>query len=168
MMKKEYWGLAGVILLFEAVSMAIGYATRDGVVFWYPDLIRPPFVPPNIAFPVVWTILYAMIAGAGWRFFMMPLTPGRNRLLEIFTLYMFLNWSWSFIFFGAQQLFLGLVWIIAIDLVSLLLICKAWNPDRKAACLMIPPLLWTSFATYLTAGYWWLNQGLSGLFPGFF
>src|SRR5690606_29286919 len=81
MMKKEYWGLAGVILLFEVISMVIGYATRDGVVFWYPDLIRPPFVPPNIAFPVVWTILYAMIAGAGWRFFMMPLTPGRNRLL---------------------------------------------------------------------------------------
>lgn len=157
-MKKEHWGLIGTIAFFEIVSMAIGYTTQGGVDGWYQTLIRPPFVPPNIIFPIMWTILYAMIAGAGWCLFMMPLTSKRNRLIELFMLYMILNWSWSFIFFTMNQLFLAFAWIVAVDLIALSLICRAWADARRASYLMIPPLLWTSFATYLAGAYWWLNR----------
>lgn len=155
------FGLVLWVVVFEAVAAGIGYATRPGVDGWYAALMRPWFAPPNFVFPVMWTLLYAMIAAAGffiWR--ARQSDPQGRRRLAVFALYMALNWSWSFIFFSAQQLLIAFIWILAMNVVSIVLIAQSWRPLRPAALLLIPPLLWTSFAALLSGAFWWLNRGI--------
>lgn len=153
----KYLTLPLWIIAFEAVSYLIGTANQPSVDGWYGSLTPPPLTPPNLAFPVMWTILYALIAAAGWHIWRGRNEPGGRALLVLFALYMALNWSWSFVFFGAHLLLAGFLWILALNAVAALFIVRAWKPLRPAALLMVPPLLWTLFAAYLNGGYWWLN-----------
>ena len=157
---KKYASLALWIFAFEAVSMAIGTATQGSVDGWYASLTAPPLTPPNIAFPIMWTILYALIASAGWFIWRARNdNDGRNKvLLALFVVYMAINWSWTYIFFAQHWMGLGFLWIMALNAVSLTLILTSWNRVRQAALLLIPPFIWTGFAAYLNAGYWLLNS----------
>jgi len=149
------------IAVFEAVSAFIGYMTRPEVDGWYAALTRPWFTPPNIVFPVVWTLLYALIAAAGfyiWRARHKD-SAGMGRVL-LFAFYMTLNWSWSFIFFSAGQLLAGFIWIVVMNIVAVVLVVRCWQRVRTAAVLLLPPLAWTSFAALLNGAFWWLNRGV--------
>lgn len=154
---KKYLSLALWILVFEAVSYTIGMATQNGVDGWYASLTPPPMTPPNIAFPIMWSLLYSLIAAAGWTAWRGRSDSARKGLLPLYAVYMAMNWSWSFIFFGAQQLLIGFIWIVVMDVLALVFIAKAWGRLRVAAYLMIPPTLWTIYAAYLNGGYWILN-----------
>lgn len=154
---QKYFPLLLWILAFEAISFAIGMATQGDVSQWYATLTPPPLTPPNIAFPVMWTILYALIASAGWVLWTSRHLPGGRERLTLFALYMALNWSWTFIFFTAHLMLTGFLWIVLLDIVAIALIAKSWRDVRPASLLMIPPTLWTCFAAYLNGGYWWLN-----------
>ena len=145
------------IAAFEAVSYVIGAATRGEVYGWYAGLEAPSFAPPNMVFPVMWSLLYAMIAAAGWLIWRERAAPGGRARVTLFALYIAFNWSWMFVFFSLHMLFGGLVWIIIVDALALAVILHCWNGPRAAALLMIPPLVWTAFATHLTAAYWILN-----------
>lgn len=155
---QKYIPLLGWIIVFELVSILIGMSTQSSVDGWYAGLVRPSFTPPNIAFPVMWTILYALIAASGYYIWQARGTTGGQRRWIVFTLYMAFNWSWSFVFFTLHQLLLGFVWIIAINILAVLVIVLCWRDVRHAAVLMVPPLLWTSFAAALNGAYWWLNR----------
>lgn len=148
---------ASWILAFEAVSMVIGHLTQSGVDGWYAELARPPLVPPNLLFPIMWTILYALIAVAGCRLWETRHSIIHAPLRSLFVIYMLMNWGWSFIFFSAHALMPALAWIVGVNIVALSLICAAWRVERIVAKLMIPVTLWTLFAAYLTGGYWYLN-----------
>ncbi len=145
------------IVAFEAVSFAIGMATQGSVDGWYAGLARPPLTPPNIVFPIMWSILYALIASAGYTIWRMPGGPERRRLLAMFAAYMALNWSWTFVFFSLHMMGLGLAWILALNALAIAVILRAAKARSPAALLMIPPTLWTCFAAYLNGGYWFLN-----------
>ena len=121
---------------------------------WYATLTRPSFAPPNIVFPVVWTMLYALIAAAGWRIF----RSRRRDLIILFAVYMALNWTWSFVFFTWHQIGLGFSQIVILDIAACAIIVRAWKGERATAYLMIPPTLWTLFAAVLNGAYWVLNQ----------
>ena len=147
------------IVAFEAISMAIGIATQGDVDGWYASLEAPPFTPPNMAFPIMWTLLYALIAAAGHALWTHRKDHQKNAvLIGLFVGYMALNWSWTYIFFTQHWMGLGFIWIMAHNAVALTLILTAWNRIRKAAILLIPALCWTSFAAYLNLGYWLLNS----------
>ncbi|MDB5491321.1 MAG: hypothetical protein JWO78_1170 [Micavibrio sp.] len=141
------------IIAFEAISFATAQVTNKNIDTWYATLTAPPMVPPNWIFPVMWSILYALIACAGcllWR-------RGEKPALTLFTIYMLLNWSWSFIYFGLHMIGTGLVEIILMDILIALIIVKTWRPVKPAALLLMPLMAWSLFATYLNGGYWWLN-----------
>jgi len=146
------------VLAFETVSGFLGRVAMTDVMTWYAQLQRPPLAPPNWAFPVAWTILYALIAGAGWRIWSMPAGRERKILLASYAAYLALNWSWSFIFFGLHLMLLGFIWIMVMNVIALVIILRGWKTEKMAAWLMIPPLVWTSFAAYLDGAYWWLNR----------
>lgn len=155
---QKYIPLLGWILVFEVVSILIGLATQPGVDVWYAGLVRPSFTPPNIAFPIMWTILYAMIAASGYAIWQARNTAGGQRRWVAFVMYMAFNWSWSFVFFTLHQLLIGFIWIVVINVLAVLVIILCWRDVRRAAVLMIPPLAWTSFAAVLNGAYWWLNR----------
>ncbi len=153
----KYISLVGFVLVFETVSYFIGEATRAEVDGWYRTLVKPPLNPPDIVFPIMWTLLYGLIAGTGWVLWRNRTMASGKQRLQIFAAYMAFNWSWTFVFFSAHQILAGLIWIFIINLLSIAIIVKSWNGPKHAALLMIPPTAWTFFAMYLNGGIWWLN-----------
>lgn len=144
-------GFVGLCLLVGAAGAGV---TAESVRGWYLTLVRPPGVPPNATFPIVWTTLYVMIGSAawlGWR------QPGHRAALRLWGWQLLANALWSPAFFGWHSPSLGLA-VLAIMLPLIALSMHAlWTLDRRAGLLMVPYLLWSVYATYLNAGFWWLN-----------
>jgi tryptophan-rich sensory protein len=156
-MKSIRLDLIGWIVAFQIVSAMIGYFTQGSVDGWYQTLNRPPLTPPNLVFPVMWTILYALIAASGWCLWQRRSTAAGMMRFRLFCAYMFINWTWSFVFFTAQMMLAGFVWILVLNAIAAWIVLSAWRDHRIVSWLMLPPLLWTTFAAYLNGAYWWLN-----------
>lgn len=143
------------VIVFQLVGFSIGMATQADTMGWYQTLNKSDLNPPNFIFPLMWTTLYVLIALAGH-----GLWQHRSELpnpWKLFVLYAALNWGWSFVFFSFHMIGAALGWIIAVDLVSLLIVITVWQGNRPSAVMMIPPTLWTMFATYLSWQIWALN-----------
>jgi len=132
-------------------------ATDSARVEWYAYLQRPPFNPPDWIFAPVWTALYILMAIAGWRIWDRHLTNERS-LRPLFIIQLVLNGIWSFLFFGMRNPLIALVDITLLWACIFILIKNAWQLQKASAILLIPYLLWVSFALYLNAGIWWLNR----------
>lgn len=151
----KYRAAALWIVAFQLVALLIGVVTRQSME-WYHLLEKSSLTPPDVVFPVVWTVLYVLLALAGW-------LTWRERKVDdgvVFRLYwmqMFLNWGWSFIFFGFHLIFLGFVWIVALLGVMAVFVAHAWAHQRHVAYLVLPTMAWGCFAAYLNYVIWLLN-----------
>ncbi|MFP4229212.1 MAG: TspO/MBR family protein [Salinivenus sp.] len=148
----------GFVVVCEAVGLVAAWATQLSVTTWYPTLDKPGFTPPNWLFAPVWTILYAMMGLAAFLLWRTDGSDGRRRAaLGWFVVQLALNAGWSFAFFGARSPAGGLVVIVA------LWGALAWTTDRffrlraAAGWLLVPYLLWVTYAAALNAGIWLLN-----------
>lgn len=156
-LRKHFIQLTLWILLYVGAGWLIGALTSDSVNSWYQQLAKASLNPPPLAFPIVWTALYIMIAIAGWSLWQTA-TPKRKSLVcGLFILQTIMNWMWSFIFFEAHMLGLAFAWIVALIIVVAILILLSWSLSRRSALLLIPYLLWISFASYLSGSVWVLN-----------
>ncbi len=121
----------------------------------YQFLIKPPFAPPKILFPIAWTIIYLLM---GLSFY---LYKKNNISLEItdfiYYLQLFINALWSIIFFNWKLRLLATIWIIFLDIVVLILLYLFSKQNKLSMILNIPYLIWILFATYLTTGIYILN-----------
>lgn len=144
------------LLACFAVSAAGGAITAGPVKSWYPHLVKPPLTPPDIAFPIVWTLLYAMMAIAAWLVWQAG-RDGKGRDIALFGLQLAFNLGWSILFFGLQQPGLALIEIALLWLAIAATIVVFRRHSAVAAALLLPYLAWVSFAVYLNAGIWWLN-----------
>ncbi|MEI4481637.1 MULTISPECIES: TspO/MBR family protein [unclassified Phyllobacterium] len=144
-----------VLLLFLVLvvggGLAIGYITLPGE--WYASLVKPSFNPPNWLFAPVWTVLYVIIALAGWRVWDRGLASPQ----QFWWAQLLFNFLWSPSFFGLQQMGLALV-VIVLLLISIIGFIKvSWSTERTSAILFLPYLAWVAFATLLNASLYWLN-----------
>lgn len=130
-----------------------GYSTPGAVDGWYATINKPSFNPPNWIFGPVWTILYICIGVVFARSWHFKDYSGLKLMLAQF----FVNLVWSPVFFGLQQPGLALGIIIALILLIVLCIRHFWGKDKISAYLLIPYLLWVSFATLLNASIFYLN-----------
>jgi len=153
---KRFIPLVLWILAFQAVSGLIGFATASNM-DWYDTLAQPALTPPDIAFPIVWTGLYVMLAIAGWIVWGKRHEEGFRSAFQLYWFQMLLNWGWSFVFFAAHLIMIGFFWIVALNLAMLAFIIVAWGKSRAAALLVLPTLIWGSFAAYLNFMIWILN-----------
>lgn len=131
-----------VILVFIAAST--GSLFKPGA--WYASLRKPSWTPPNWMFPVVWSLLYICIAFAGW--FVWE-EQGLGLLLFLWGLQLVLNMAWSYIFFGKQKMFLGLIDIVLLWGVVLSFIIFSYSTVPMAAYLFMPYLIWLTIAAFL-------------------
>ena len=152
------------ILIFVATCIAVGYlsgsVTRSAVTTWFPTLVKPSFNPPAWVFAPVWSLLYIMMgiaAGLVWNRIDFERETVRKALL-FFAIQLALNAIWSLIFFGLKNPLLALVEIILLWLMIYETYIKFIKIDKIASYLLIPYLLWVSFATVLNASIWWLNK----------
>lgn len=148
----RYVSLALFLAIVIGGGLLIGYATLPGD--WYASLNKPAFNPPDWLFGPVWTMLYVLIAVAGWRIWRVA-EPSIAKALWIAQLA--LNFLWSPIFFGAKMPGPALVVIVALLATILGFIMTAWNRDRFAAWLFVPYAAWVAFATLLNLAIVWLN-----------
>lgn len=145
------------VIFTEAVGALSGWLTRDGALAYKTEIIKPPLSPPGIVFPIVWTILFALMGIGAARVYMAQPSPARSRALRLFFVQLFFNFCWSIIFFNLQNFGLALLWLLALWVLILLMILAFRRVDKPAAYLQIPYLLWVSFAAYLNLGVWLLN-----------
>jgi len=150
-------------MLSLAITLAIGVVastfTRPEITSWYSTLNKPPFTPPNWLFPVAWTIIYIMIATAAYMVWKLRDTSATYKTaVIIYVVQLALNFSWSIVFFGLHQILYALIIIIAL-LVTIILNISWFNRFSKtAAWLLIPYLLWVSYATLLNISICILNN----------
>ena len=140
------------ILTFEIAGAAIGGLTASDVTDWYETLNRSPYNPPPWSFGVIWPILYALIAIAGFRIWQRRAAPQMKWLCALFAIQMIMNWAWSFIFFSLHLLWPAYLWISLMVAIVATMIILLWKRERISAYLLLPYLLWIAFAAYL-AGY---------------
>jgi tryptophan-rich sensory protein len=146
------------VLPIVAVAVSASLVTQPNIPNWYASLQKPAFTPPNWAFPVAWTTLYAMMAYALWRILSLPRgLHGRNAAIAAFFVQLALNGLWSFAFFGAQSPIAGLVVIAGLIVAILATIATFWKLDRTAALLLVPYLAWVAYASVLNGTIWRLN-----------
>ncbi len=154
-MTKKYLPLVLWIAGFELVATAIGMAQKNDIYDWYLNLNAPPLTPPNALFPIVWTTLYALLGVVAFR---LQSSPQNKNVFALFLGYMVMNWAWSFIFFIAHWMLAGFIWILAMNVVTMILMRMLYlRGDKISAGLLAPLLVWTSFAAYLNGAYWYLN-----------
>lgn len=140
------------LILVIGGGLAIGFLTVPGE--WYAALAKPAFNPPNWLFAPVWTLLYILIAIAGWRVF------ERNRdglPMKLWWLSLLLNFLWPPTFFSAHQVGAALVVILLLLATIVAFIGTAWRRDRVAAWLFAPYAAWVAFASVLNGSIWTLN-----------
>ncbi len=154
---RDYAGLAAFLLAVALVSAAGGWATASSVGTWYAALAKPAFNPPGWVFGPVWTVLYVMIAVAGWRLWRRG-GPASRLALTAWYVQLLLNLMWSFLFFGGRMIGAALVEIVLLLAAIAATMVLAWRVDRAAAWLLVPYLAWVSFATLLNAALWRLNS----------
>lgn len=155
------WQLIGIVTVPVIVLLGFlaGRASGSGSDNpWFDALTKPAAMPPGWAFPVAWTILYVLMGIAVARVLASPPTNERRTALALFLLQLILNFTWSPLFFGAHQIFAGLALIIAILIAAIATTFAFGRVDRTAAWLMVPYLVWLSFATILNFQILQLNQ----------
>lgn len=158
------WGLDLSLLAFIGVTFAVA---MSGAVFkpgeWYETLDRPDWRPPNWAFPVVWSILYAMIAVAGWlAWHAAGGLAGAPVAFALYALQLLLNGAWSWLFFGMRRPDLALI-DTAFMWVAILANAVAFHAIRpEAGWLLAPYLLWVTIAFALNLSILRRNPQYSG------
>lgn len=158
-MKKQNWQVYLFwILLSEAVGLLSGWLSREGTAIFGQTSIQPPLSPPAILFPIVWTILYALMGFGAARISVTPDSPERNRGLNLFITQLIINFFWSLIFFNARAYGFALLWLILLFVLVLWMTLEYRKTDPLAALLQVPYLLWLAFAAYLNYGVWMLNR----------
>ena len=158
-MKTRPWrSYAFWILLSEAVGLLSGWLTRDGVQLYTDTVMKPALTPPGIVFPIVWTILYALMGIGAARVALTPASEDRSNALLLFLLQLAFNFLWSTLFFTYQAFGAALIWLLILWVMIILMILAFRRVDPLAAKLQIPYLIWVTFAAYLNAGVWLLNR----------
>jgi translocator protein len=147
------------VLALALCVLATAAAASFGAKFmpdaWYVALKKPSWNPPNWVFAPAWTILYIMIATAGWLAWK---SEGAGRLLAVWAIGLVFNGAWSYLFFGQRQIGLALADSLAMLVMIVVFVAMAWGPVRPAALLFMPYLAWVTFATILNATIWRLNS----------
>jgi tryptophan-rich sensory protein len=149
-----------LFLTFLAACMAAG---ATGALFepgaWYRSLDKPAWTPPNIVFPIAWTVLYILMAVAAAR---VAALPDSGQALAFWALQIALNTLWTPVFFGLRRMRAGLVVLVALWLAVVATAVAFWRLDALAGAMLLPYILWVTIAGALNLSVWRRNPGAGG------
>lgn len=150
------------LLICVAIPLAVGALSAllsgDGMAE-FAVLNKPPLSPPAWLFPVVWTILYVLMGIASY----LVLTSGTStdkitKALTVYGLQLAVNFFWSIIFFRLSMYLFAFFWLLLLWLLIIVTMVRFYRVKELAGDLMIPYLLWVTFAGYLNFGIYLLNR----------
>lgn len=158
-MKTNWKHLFIAILVCEGAGIIGSAFTVSAIPTWYATLVKPSFNPPGWVFGPVWTTLYALMGMSLYRIYRLGFHKERvYQALVVFGIQLVLNALWSIIFFGLHSISGALVEIMLLLGFIFATMVRFAKLDRIAAYLLLPYLLWVSFATFLTYSIWELND----------
>ena len=148
-MKKIWAYILPTALCFVLGGLA-GWLQQDAIEEWYPLLDKPTLTPPNAVFPIAWSIIY-LCMGISGGLVLTSEAPARKSAVRLWFLQLGCNFLWSILFFVCRSPLLGMVDIVALDVLVILYLVRSANVRAAAAWLFVPYLCWLLFATYLNA-----------------
>ena len=150
-------GCIWFLLICFSGSGIVSFFTADGIDTWYRTLNAPSFAPPDLAFPLVWSALYALIAVAGWRLWRRRDLARGRMAFAAWVVQLALNFAWPILFFGQHMIGAGLADIILMVAAIVATIFLALGVDRLSAWLLLPYFAWVAFAGVLNAAFLRMN-----------
>ena len=156
------WALVAVplcVLLGFLVGRLAGGGPGDP---WFDALQKPAIYPPAVAFPVAWTILYALmgfalaLVGSAWG------ARGRRLAIMVFAAQFLVNLAWTPVFFAGHRLTGGLIVLLVLDVLVIVTLVLFWRVRKLAGLLLVPYLAWILFATVLNYQFLRLNPQANG------
>ncbi len=155
MIKNKYISLLGFIIITFAASAIGSFSTRIYKEPWYSSISKPSFNPPDWVFAPVWITLYIAMSVAIWLIWINPKRV--EKILYIYFIHLLINGSWSIFFFGLHLILVSLI-IIAIIIFFVVWLIKLYYPINKlSSFLMVPYLMWLSYAFVLNFYIFILN-----------
>jgi tryptophan-rich sensory protein len=149
------------LALWIVGSLAAGamgaVATQPGA--WYAALDKPAWTPPNWLFGPVWTTLYVLMGVAAWMVWEQRAKLNVTPALALFVAQLAVNALWSWFFFGFHRIGLALVDIVVLWVLILAVVMLFWRARPLAGGLLLPYIVWVSYATALNASIWLRNSG---------
>ncbi len=145
-------------LLAAFAAGAVGAIASVDAASFYAQLSRPSWAPPAWVFGPVWSALYALMGVAAWLVWRSPRSKGVA--LGLFGAQLAANALWSWLFFAWHRGALAAVEVLVLVALIVTTIGAFWRTSRLAALLLVPYLLWVSFASVLTWAVWWSNPSL--------
>ena len=155
MLKNKFISFILFFIITYSASFVGGLVTINFKEPWYSELVRSNFTPPDWVFAPVWTTLYLMMTLAIWFFWH---SKNRNfKTVYIYLIHIFFNTTWSVVFFGFHNISLALINLIILIFLIIVLILRFKSVNNVSSYLMIPYLLWTSYALFLNISLLILN-----------
>lgn len=138
-----------------AVGGLAAWLTKDSYAV-YSVLEKPEISPPAVLFPIVWVILYVLM---GVSVYLIYRSGCRNRdsLTELYIIQLAVNFIWPLIFFKWQMFFAAFIWLVLLWALIILMMVLFYRCSKAAGYLLIPYILWVSFAGYLNYSVYMLN-----------
>lgn len=159
--QKQIAGLVGwIIVVF--IAAAIGAAASIQAGSFYTQLDRPDWAPPAAVFGPVWTALYALMGAAAWLVWRVGGFRAARSALTLFLVQLALNALWSWLFFGWHRGALAFADILLLWALIVATVIAFWRIRPLAGALLVPYLLWVSFAAALNYAVWQLNPQVLG------
>ena len=138
------------------------FAIGGGIVTYagmshYKDAAQPPLTPPSWLFPVVWTILFALMAYGAARVYD-SVNSAMPRAILVYFIQLTMNFWWCVLFFGFGLYLFAFIWLILLWTAVLIMTVLFYRIDRLSGLIQIPYILWLTFAAYLNCAIWILNR----------
>ena len=158
-MKNANWKTyAFWIVLTELAGAAAGFASREGAELYQQTVLKPALSPPGWLFPAVWALLYLLMAISVSRVSLATEGMTRSRSLRLYLAQLAVNCLWPILFFNLQAFGAAFLWLVLLFALIVWMTLQFREIDRTAGWLLLPYLLWVSFAGYLNCGVWMLNR----------
>jgi benzodiazapine receptor len=158
MQKRVIFKLIASLIVCQLAGFVGSLFTTPSIPTWYASLAKPSFTPPNWVFSPVWISLFVLMGISLFLLWEKTLHyPGVRTAMLWFAVQLGLNMLWSILFFGLKSPFLALIGIIVLWIAIFLTILKSFRVSKLAGMLLIPYLIWVSFAAGLNYSIWTIN-----------
>ncbi len=148
------------LIICIAVPLLVGglsaWLTKDSMET-FDAIAKPPLSPPGWLFPIVWSILYVLMGIASYLILTSDKPARSKTALSVYGIQLVFNFFWSIIFFNLEAYLFAFFWLLALWVLIIITTVLFWRIDKRAGYLMLPYLLWVTFAAYLNFGIYLLN-----------
>ena len=152
----NYLSLFVSLLISLGTGALSGFITRNDTKVFFEVIEKAPLTPPAVVFPVVWTILFALMGVGVWLVWEKE-CKYRTLSISLFSLQLVFNFFWSIIFFKFMELDIAFLWLIILWLEVIAMTVAFYKCSKKAGLLQIPYIIWLTFAAYLNFAICTLN-----------